>query len=308
MLYDVIIIGGGPAGVAAGVYAARKRLKIILLTKEFGGQSINSDSIENFIGIKIISGAELAKVFEEQLRLQEGLEIKDGVWVTSIKKLDGVFEVSDGSGGVYQSKAILYAAGSSYRKLDVPGEKEFEGKGVFYCTICDAPLMKNKISAVIGGGNSGLESAIDLIPYASKIYVLVRGNIVKGDPKYQEILKKEPKVEIIMNAQTEEIFGDAFVKGLKYKDLVTGEVKTLEVSGVFVAIGQRPNSDLVKDLVKLDEKSHIIVDPKTQKTSLEGFWAAGDVTDSLYAQINTAIGDGVKALLNIYDYLNENRS
>jgi thioredoxin reductase len=168
--------------------------------------------------------------------------------------------------------------------------------------------MKNKISAVIGGGNSGLESAIDLIPYASKIYVLVRGNIIKGDPKYQEILKKEPKVEIIMNAQTEEIFGDAFVKGLKYKDLVTGEVKTLEVSGVFVAIGQRPNSDLVKDLVKLDEKSHIIVDPKTQKTSLEGFWAAGDVTDSLYAQINTAIGDGVKALLNIYDYLNENKS
>lgn len=307
MMYETIIIGGGPAGVAAGIYAARKKIKSILITKDFGGQSINSSGIENFIGFKKISGLEFSKLLEEHLKAQDGIEIQEGVTVESIIKNKDFFEVKDSKGNIYESKTILYAAGSGYKKLNIPGEKEFEGKGVFYCTICDAPLLKNKPAAVIGGGNSGLESAIDLLPYASKIYILDRNPALKGDPIYQERLKKESKVEIILNSRPKEIIGDVMVKGLRYENIINQEEESLDVSGVFVAIGHKPNSDLVKDIVKLDEFGHIIVDPKTQKTSLEGFWAAGDVTDSLYPQINIAIGDGVRAILNIYDYLNKNK-
>lgn len=304
MLYDVIIVGGGPAGVAAGVYAARKKLKSLMITKDFGGQSVNSDSIENFIGYKSISGADFAKTLEEQLRANEGIEIKDGLLVSSIKKQGDIFEVVDNAGGVYQTKTVLFTAGSSHRKLDVPGEKEYEGKGVFYCSICDAPLMKNKTAVVVGGGNSGLEAVIDLLPYASKIYLLARSE-VKGDPIYHDKIKKESKVEIITNVNTEEISGDTFVKSLKYKNSLTNEEKALDVSGVFVSIGWIPNSDLVKDLVKINDKGHVIVDPRTKQSSLPGIWAAGDVTDGPYAQIGPAIGDGIVALLSIYDYLNK---
>lgn len=303
MVYDVIIVGAGPAGIAAGIYAARKKLKSLLLTKDFGGQSVNSASIENFIGYKSISGVDFAKVLEEQLRAQEGIEIKDGILVSSINKRGDVFEVADNAGGVYQTKTILYSAGSGYRKLGVPGEKEYEGKGVFYCSICDAPIMKNKPVAVVGGGNSGLEAVIDLLPYATKIYLLEYSANLKGDPIYQEKIKKESKVEIITNAKTSEIFGDTFVKGLKYEDTTSHQQKTLDVSGVFVSIGWVPNSGLVKDLVKIDEKGHIIIDQKTHETSQPGIWAAGDVTDSLYNQINPAIGEGIEAMLNIYDYM-----
>lgn len=308
MIYDVIIIGGGPAGVAAGIYAARKKLKALFLTKDFGGQSVNSASIENFIGFKSISGSDFAKVLEEHLRAQEGIEIKDGILATSIKKQGEIFEVADNSGGTYQSKTILYAAGSGYKKLGVPGEKEYEGKGVFYCSICDAPIMKNKSVAVIGGGNSGLEAVIDLLPYATQIYLLEYLPALKGDLVYQERIKKENKVTIMTNTKTEEVLGNALVIGLRYEDLQTHEKKTLDVSGVFVSIGWTPNSALVKDLVNIDEQGHIIIDHETLKTSCQGIWAAGDVTNSLYAQINPAIGEGVKALLNIYDYFNGQKS
>ncbi len=302
-MYDVVIIGGGPAGVAAGIYASRKKLKSALITKDFGGQSVNSASIDNFIGYKSISGADFAKVLEEQLRANDEIEIKDGKFVVSVKKIgDYLFELTDNDGIVYQTKTILYTAGSVYRKLEIPGEKEYEGKGVFYCSICDAPLMKNKPAAVIGGGNSALEAVIDLLPYASKIYLIVRSGI-KGDAVYKEKIEKESKVEIINNANTKEIFGDAFVKGLKYQDSTAGEEKTLDVSGVFVSIGWTPNSGLVKDLVKTDIKGHILVDSKTQQSSMPGIWAAGDVADGLYAQIGPAIGEGIVALLNIYDYI-----
>ncbi len=185
-MYDVAIIGGGPSGVAAGIYASRKKLKSVLITKDFGGQSVNSASIENFIGYKSISGVDFAKTIEEQLRANDGIEIKDGLLVVSVKKLgDYLFEITDSAGGIYQTKTILYAAGSVYKKLEVPGEKEYEGKGVFYCSICDAPLMKGKSAAVIGGGNSALEAVIDLLPYASKIYLITRSGI-KGDAVYRE--------------------------------------------------------------------------------------------------------------------------
>ncbi|HPW34589.1 MAG TPA: FAD-dependent oxidoreductase [Candidatus Paceibacterota bacterium] len=308
MLYDLIILGGGPAGVAAGIYAARKKIKFLLLTQYFGGQSVNSASIENFIGFKSISGIELAKNLEEHLRAQSEAEIKDGVTVVSIKKNEDVFEITDSSGEIYKSKTILYTLGSGYKKLNIPGEKEYEGKGVFYCSICDAPLMKEKDVVVIGGGNSGLEAVRDLIPYASKITILEFSDNPKGDPSTYEKIMSSGKVSLITSAKIEKIFGDKFVNKIEYQDLKNGEKKEINVSGVFIAVGWKPNSGLIKDFVKIDKYEHIIVDHKTFQTSCSGLWAAGDVTDSLYAQINPAIGDGVKAILNIYDYLQNKQS
>lgn len=307
MPYELIIIGGGPAGVAAGIYAARKKMKTLLITKDFGGQSINSSNIENFIGFKSISGLELAKLLEEHLRSFPEIEIKEGVLVSKIEKKDKLFQITDSAGGTYETKTVLITLGSSYKKLNVEGEKEFEGKGVFYCSICDAPLMKNKEVAVIGGGNSGLEAARDLLPYATKIYILEYTNKPKGDPITLERIMASGKVELITNAKTEKIGGQNLVEFLEYTNLLTGERKQLKVAGVFVAIGFKPNSDLVKDLVKLDQWGRIIVDHKTFRTSCEGIWAAGDITDTLYNQINPAIGDAIKAVLNIYDYLNSER-
>lgn len=304
MLYDLIIIGGGPAGVAAGIYASRKKIKALLMTKFFGGDWITSDKIENFIGFKSISGLDLAKTLEDQLRSQaEPIDIKDGAIAASIKKAAEGFEITDSDGNAYQTKNILLTLGSGYKKLDVPGGKEFEGKGVFYCSTCDAPLMKGKKAAVIGGGNSGLEAAIDLLPYASEIYILQRSNVLKGDVIYQEKLKADSKVKILMQAQTKEIIGADFVGGLKYIDGQTNEEKTLDVAGIFVAIGYMPNTAIVKDLVNLDNRGHIIVDHKTMQTSMPGIWAAGDATDGLYNQFSTAIGDAVNATLNIYENL-----
>ncbi|KKU19153.1 MAG: NADH dehydrogenase, partial [Parcubacteria group bacterium GW2011_GWA2_46_10] len=201
----------------------------------------------------------------------------------------------------YEAKKVLVTSGSHRKRLEVPGGKEFDGKGVAYCATCDAPLYQDKDVAVVGGGNAGLESVIDLEPYASKIYLLHRRDELKGDPVSQEKIKGMKKVEIIYNADTQEIMGDKFVTGLRYRDNKTGEEKTLAVQGVFVEIGIVPNSDIVADLVKLNSRGEIVVDHKTQLTSDPGIWAAGDVTDVLYNQNNISAGDAIKAVLNIYD-------
>ena len=304
-MYDLIIIGGGPAGIAAGIYASRKKIKSLLITDSFGGQSIVSDKIENWIGEKEISGFELAKKLENHLKSQQGIEILENALVSKIEKIENGFKVFTNNNKVFETKYILVASGSSHRKLNVLGEKEFEGRGVFYCATCDAPLMKNKTAAVIGGGNSGLEAVLDLIPYASSIYLLEYGEKLKGDAITQEKIKSNPKVQIITLAQTIEITGENFVSGLKYKDRQTNKIKELKVDGVFVEIGSTPNSFLVKDLVNLNNFGEIIVDPKTQQTSLFGIWAAGDVTDFPYKQNNIAIGHAISAILNINDYLNK---
>jgi len=304
-MYDLIIIGGGPAGIAAGIYANRKKIKSLLITDSFGGQSIVSDKIENWIGEKEISGFELAKKLESHLKSQQGIEILENELVSKIEKIENGFKVFTNNNKVFETKYILVASGSSHRKLNVLGEKEFEGRGVFYCATCDAPLMKNKTAAVIGGGNSGLEAVLDLIPYASSIYLLEYGEKLKGDAITQEKIKSNPKVQIITLAQTIEITGENFVSGLKYKDRQTNEIKELKVDGVFVEIGSTPNSFLVKDFVNLNNFGEIIVDPKTQQTSLFGIWAAGDVTDFPYKQNNIAIGHAISAILNINDYLNK---
>jgi len=307
-MYDLIIIGGGPAGVAAGVYAARKKIKVLLVAKEFGGQSLVSDNIENWIGSKKITGFELAQMLEEHLRAQEDLEIIDGEIVTKVEKLNAAgeeprFKVTTESGTAYETKTVFLAVGSRRRRLGVPGEDKFEGKGVVYCSTCDAPVFKGKTVVVVGGGNSGLEAVVDLFPYADKIYLLHRSESFRGDPVTQDEVFSNPKVEMVLNAETTEVLGDRVVEGLKYRDKKTGEEKELKVQGVFVEIGSVPNSEIVKDLVTLDKYGEVVVDHKTQATSQKGIWAAGDITDVLYKQNNISAGDAVKAVLNIYDYL-----
>ncbi len=302
MIYDLIIVGGGPAGIAAGVYAARKKLNTLLIAESFGGQSVIAAQINNFIGFKSISGVELKNVLENHLRDQQGIEIKEGGKVSKIGKTAGGFLVSIGEES-FKSKTLLIALGSGYKKLNIPGEKEFEGRGVFYCSICDAPLMSGKIAVVVGGGNSGLYAVLDLIPYAEKIYVLEYSDVFRADQVYIDKAKKSGRVEFITMAKISEIIGDKFVSNIKYEDRNNGEIKELKVGGVFVVIGYQPNSLLIKDIVEFNQQGKIIVNCKTQQTSCEGIWAAGDITDVLYGQINIAIGDAVKAVLNINDYL-----
>lgn len=312
-MYDVIVVGGGPAGVAAGVYTARKKLKTLLMTEEFGGQSIVSDDIQNWIGDAHISGFDLAKKLEAHLRsYSEDVDVKIPEKAVEVKRIDGGsasagFEVKTDKNNSYQAKAVILASGARRRKLNIPGEDRLNGKGVSYCSTCDAPLFKDKAVAVVGGGNAGLEATIDLFSYATKIYLLEFGEVLKGDPISQEEVRKNPKAEIIFFAETSEILGDNFVAGLKYIHRKTGEEKILDVNGVFVEIGSVPNSEMAKGLVALDKYGQVIIDSKHSTTSEPGIFAAGDVTDDPYKQNNISVGDAVKAALAAYNYLLKNK-
>ncbi|MBI2024717.1 MAG: FAD-dependent oxidoreductase [Candidatus Harrisonbacteria bacterium] len=305
MMYDLVIVGGGPGGAAAGVYAARKKMKVALITESFGGQSVVSAGIENWIGTKSVSGLDFAKMLEEHLRAQEDIDLLQPDLVEKVEKAKNGFTISTKEGKKLETKTILVTTGSSRKKLGVPGEKELDAKGVSYCSTCDAPIFKNKVVAVIGGGNAGLEAVVDLLAYATKVYLLEYGDKLKGDPITQEKIEKDKKVEIILNAQTTKILGDKFVAGFKYKDLKSGQEKELKLDGIFVEIGAVPNISFVKDLVKLSAYGEIAVDHKTQQTSQPGIWAAGDSSDVLYKQNNISAGDAVKAVLNIYETLNK---
>ncbi len=303
-MYDLIIIGGGPAGIAAGIYAARKKIKTLIIVESFGGQSVVSADIQNWIGSPSISGYDLAKSMENHLRSFDGsIEIEEGERAEKIEQTEGGFKVATSGGKSFETKYILLASGSRRKRLGVPGEDKYDGKGVVFCSICDAPLFKDKEVAVIGGGNAGLEAVVDLFPYAKKIYLVVRSEGPKGDPVTLEKVSSNAKVEIITQADTEEILGDNFVTGLRYKDRKEGTLKELKVSGVFVEVGALPNSEIVKGLADINAKGEVIADPKTQATSNPGIWAAGDVSDALYKQNNTSAGDAIKAALNIYDKL-----
>ena len=298
-MYDLVIIGGGPAGVSAAIYASRKKIKFILITESFGGQSAVASEIQNWIGDKSISGFELAKKTEEHLRAQEGVEIEEGSLVNKVEKIDDGFKLFLGNKKIIESKKILVASGGRRRRLDVAGEKEFEGKGVVYCSTCDAPLFSKKDVVIIGAGNAALGAVQDLLSYANKIYLLVRGDKIKGDPILFEETKKDERVEILMMSETVEILGKEFIEGLKYLDKKENQTKELKVSGVFVEIGSVPNSEFLGDLVEKNKYNEIIVDFGTQKTSCAGIWAAGDVTTLPYRQNNISAGDGIKALLDI---------
>lgn len=303
-MYDLAIIGGGPAGVAAGVYASRKQLKTIFITETFGGQSVVSDGIENWIGDIQIPGIELAKKLENHLRAysENIVEIKTGERGEKISKIEGGFDVKTNK-DTYQAKTILVATGSHRRKLEALGADKFEHKGITYCASCDGPIFKDKDVVVIGGGNAGFESAAQLLAYTKSVTLLHRSPEFRADPVTVDAVLKNPKMKAVRNASTVEVLGDSFVSGLIYEDVTTKERHEIKAEGIFVEVGAVPTTEYVKDLVELTEYNQVKVDPKNQRASVEGVWAAGDCTDGLYHQNNIAAGDAVKALEDIYVYL-----
>lgn len=301
-MYDLIIIGGGPAGITAGIYAARQRLKTLLITKDFGGQVLKKAvAIENYPGYKEISGMELVKKLKEHL---EKFKIEtETALVKKIEKNNNFFVVSTGQGKQFQTKAVIIASGADPRPLKVPGEGKFIGRGVSYCTACDAPLYKDKAVAVIGGGNSGFEAAIALTRWAEKIYILEYEEEVKADIGNQELAKKSGKVEIITSAVLKRIQGEKFVGAIVFEDRKTKREKILKVEGVFVEIGLEPSTSFARDLVEFNRRGEIIVDFETYQTKTPGLFAAGDVNIGKYKQIVTACGEGAKAALATFEYL-----
>ncbi len=301
-LYDTIIIGGGPAGAAAAVYAARKKLKTLIITENFGGQSIVSGGIENWIGEERVTGLELAEKLEQHVRAQEGIEVIVSEKVVAATETSNCpFEITTEKGKAYRSKTLIIASGARRRRLNIPGEDTFDGKGVAFCSTCDAPFFRDQDVAVVGSGNSALETLLDLIPYAKNIYLLIRRDKLKGDPVAQEKVTRAPQVKIIINAEVQEILGEQTVTGLRYKDKNADEIKNLRVGGVFVEIGSIPNAEFVRDLVKTNEAGEIVVDHQTAETSKKGIFAAGDVTNDPFKQNNIAAGDGVRAALSAYN-------
>jgi alkyl hydroperoxide reductase subunit F len=300
---DLLIIGGGPAGVAAGVYAARKQLKTVLIAEEFGGQSTVSEGVENWIGTVKVPGIELGKQLKAHLDAYKGgvVETIEGDRVEKLEKAaDGSFAAVTKKGATLTARSVLIASGAGRRKLQVPGAAEFEHKGLTYCASCDGPLFGGADVAVIGGGNAGFESALQLLAYANSVTLLNRSAEFKADPITVEKARAHPKMTILTGYEPAEVKGEKFVTGLVVKSVENGELKELPVTGVFVEIGVIPNTDFAKDLVSLDTFNRVITDPKNQHTSVDGVWAAGDCTDELYHQNNIAAGDAVKALEDIY--------
>ncbi len=305
MQYELIIIGGGPAGSAAAVYAARKQLKTLLITIEFGGQSIVSTDIQNWIGTPHISGEGLAQSFKAHVEAYKGayLEISEGKAVASVSKSGDGFIVTLEGGESLESKALLVTAGSSRRKLEAVGADRLEHKGLTYCASCDGPLFSDMDVVVIGGGNAAFETVAQLSAYCKSVTLIHRNTAFKADEITIEKIKADPKVRIITNAEVKEVLGEKFVSGITIVHKDTGADETLDISGVFVEIGQISNGGFLKDIVEVDEFGKVIIDPWTQKTSAEGVWAAGDITNIRYHQNNIAAGDGVKAVEDLYIWI-----
>jgi len=303
-MFDLIIIGGASAGLAAAIYAARKKLNFVVLTEKIGGQSLLTERIENYPGFEEIAGYELVKKMEEQAK-KYGTQILEGedCEVLKIEKTGNSFRLNTKGRGEMETKSVVVASGKRPRLLNVAGEKEFTGKGVTYCSICDAPLFEGKDVVVVGGGNSGMEASLDLLKYANKIYVLEYGLKIIGDEVSQEKLRQSGKVEFIVNAKILEIKGDKFVSGVVYEDTVSGEKKELKVEGIFVNIGQLPNTDFLKGFLELNEFNEIVVNGKTGETSVVGIFAAGDATDIPFKQCVIAAGQGATAALSAHKYL-----
>ncbi len=304
VMQDLIIIGGGPGGVSAGVYASRKQLKTILITDNFGGQSIVSDGIENWIGDIKISGLDLAKKMENHLRHYAGefVQIKTGERAEKISQnADKTFSVKTNN-GEYLAKAVLITTGSSRRKLEALGAERLEHKGLTYCASCDGPFYANQDVVVIGGGNSAFESAAQLLAYCSSVTLIHRNSEFKADPGTVEKMKTNPKFKIITDTVISEVSGEQMLDGIKIKNIKTDEGSEMKVGAVFVEIGAVPATKFADELVETDH-GHIKIDPWNQRASVEGIWAAGDCTNILYHQNNIASGDAVRALEDIYVWL-----
>lgn len=334
--YDLIIIGGSAAATAAGIYAARRKLNFKIISKDFGGEVATSGEIGNWPGVNQTDGIALADKFKEHLEFY-GVNPEIGIEVEKItKQEDGLFCITAKQDGVsiagdkvlalssseeaqkcdYLAKAVIIATGVHPRELNVPGEKEFRNKGVSYCTVCDGPLFTGKTVATIGGGNSALESALMLADIASKVYLINKNPQFKGDAILLEKIQQKPNIEIIYNAATTEIFGEQFVKGLKYGSTSSSQVgstpstisgqedKQIDVEGIFVHIGMIPNSNIASENTQKDQFGQIVVN-KNCETNIPGLYAAGDVTDVPFNQIVIAAGMGTCATLSAVSYLNK---
>jgi alkyl hydroperoxide reductase subunit F len=299
-MYDLIIIGGGPAGLTAAVYAARKKMNTLLLTKEFGGQLMWTKEIENYMGYQFISGPELMGKFEEQ--------VKRFAVAIQYEEVNGLIVNQDGTFLVkteekeYRSKTVILATGKRPRGLDIPGEKEFTGRGVSYCATCDGPFFDNKAVAVIGGGNSAVQAALELSKIAHTVYLVVRNDHYIADPIILEKMKVATNIIEKIGYESEGIYGNEVVKKITIREITTGELQDLAIDGVFVEIGLEPNSEYVEDIVRMNKRKELMVDCRS-RTNIPGVYAAGDITDGPDKQIVIAAGDGAKAALMAYDYL-----
>ncbi|MDD5569010.1 MAG: FAD-dependent oxidoreductase [Candidatus Pacebacteria bacterium] len=302
MVYDLAIIGGGPSGITAGIYAARQKMKTVLIAKSFGGQMAHKTvDIENYPGFDKISGLDLIEKFENQLK-GKNVEILSEELHAIVKENDS-FKISFEDGKFINATAVIIAAGAKPRKLDVEGESEFLGRGVSYCTTCDGPLYQGKDIVIAGGGNAGFESAIFMQNYANKVYILEYGPEARADEENQKRANENGKIELIVSADIKKIQGSAFMEKVVYADRVTGEEKEIKAQGVFVQIGYSPASHIVEHLADLNQRKEIIVNHDTMETRTPGLYAAGDITDGFLKQVVVAAADGAKASMSAYKYL-----
>lgn len=299
-MYELIIIGGGPAGMTAAVYAARKKINALMLARDIGGQVMWTSTIENYMGYQLVEGMELMDKFEQQLK-QFPIERRDGEDVSSVSRISGGFEVQTRSGHKFQSQALIVATGKTPRRLGVPGEDGLVGRGVSFCAVCDGPVFAGVDVAVIGGGNSALEAIIDMLKVSEKVYSISELGFT-GDAVLVDRIKNDPKLITYPGRRVTEIKGAGSVESITFEEIKGGEKTTLPVKGIFVEIGLVPNSDPVENLARLNEGREIEVDCKTA-TSVPGLFAAGDVTDSPEKQIIIAAGEGAKAALQAQRYL-----
>jgi len=296
-VFDLIIIGAGPAGITAAIYAARKRIETLIITKDIGGQTALSGDVENYTGYQFISGPELALKFEEHLRKFD-LTLKENEAAQEVKRAANLIRVRSDKGS-YEARAVIIASGKRSRELGVPGEKEFKNKGLTYCATCDAPLFSGKDVAVIGGGNSALDAAIQLIKIAGKIYIIDIAEKLSADMIMQQAARGSPKVTVLNGVSVTAIAGHKMVTAIKIKK--EGKEELLSVQGVFVEIGLNPNSEFAPEVEK-NELGELKVNPHNQ-TNIPGIFAAGDVTDVPEKQIVIAAGEGSKACLSAFKYL-----
>lgn len=296
-MYELIVIGAGPAGITAAIYAVRKRISTLVITEDIGGQAALSGDVENYTGYQFISGPELALKFEEHLRRFD-IVLKENEEVRQLNKINDAVQVRTDK-GVYEGKSVIIASGKRSRELGVPGEKEFKNKGLTYCATCDAPIFAGKDVAVIGGGNSALDAAIQLIKIARKIYIINAAGQLTGDPVMRDIVLQSPKASVFNSSHVTAILGEKMVNAIKIKKDNIEE--TLSVQGVFVEIGLIPNSEFAGD-VERNRYGEIKVSPYNE-TSIPGIFAAGDVTDVPEKQIVIAAGEGSKAALGVFKYL-----
>lgn len=303
--FDVIIVGGGPAGLAAGLYAARMNLRSVLVDRgPLGGQLLNTELIEDYPGFESILGRDLSEKMGEHAR-NFGLDIREFQPVEAVDvEPDGTKVVRLDGGGELRAPAVIMAAGGLPRHIEVPGEEEFAGRGVSYCAVCDGAFFKGQELAVIGGGDAALEEGDFLTRYATKVYIIHRRDQLRAQPVLQERARANPKVEFILNAQVKEIYGEGAVKGVRL--VQDGEERTLEVGGVFIFVGFLPNSGILRAHVDHDAGGYILTE-RDMETSIEGVWAVGDVRAQLTKQIATAVGDGTTAAVAASQYVEELR-